>query len=64
MPAFPALQLAFSSVSIALRLYLEDMKSRRFRVHHGVIHKAPGAGPNAAGFELREHHSITPAEAS
>ncbi|KAL4859456.1 Nudix hydrolase 23 [Chlorella vulgaris] len=42
-------QLAFSSVSIALKSYLQDLSSGRTTVHHGVIQKAPGSSPNDPG---------------
>lgn len=52
-------QLAFSSVSIALRHYLEDLRQGHFHLHHGAILKAPGSGPNDAGsFSLQHHFAI------
>eukprot|EP00884_Botryococcus_braunii_P011226 jgi/Botrbrau1/20103/Bobra.0173s0007.1 len=52
-------QIAFSSVSIALRYYLDDMASGRFHVHHGVIEKQPGSLPNdPSTFKLRNHFAI------
>ncbi|KAL4430953.1 hypothetical protein ABPG75_006209 [Micractinium tetrahymenae] len=54
--AIPWDQLAFSSVSIALRSYIADLASGTFRVHHGAIQKRPGSGPNEAGsFTLEDH---------
>ncbi|GLC44837.1 hypothetical protein PLESTB_001208800 [Pleodorina starrii] len=51
--------LAFSSVAVTLRLYLEDMRAGAFRVHHGVIDKRPGSLPNEPGaFQLREHVAL------
>ncbi|KAI5083446.1 hypothetical protein GOP47_0003189 [Adiantum capillus-veneris] len=32
-------QIAFSSISVALRLYVEDYKRGKLKVHHGVIDK-------------------------
>lgn len=49
-------ELAFSSVSLALRLYVDDVAMGRFRFHHGVITKSPGAGPNEPGTFTLQHH--------
>lgn len=43
------LQLAFSAVSVALRLYAEDVRRGTWQVHHGVIRKEEGSGPNDPG---------------
>lgn len=53
----PLDQIAFSSVAVTLRYYLEDMAAGgRFRYHHGVIAKNPGAGPNdPSTFAVRDH---------
>lgn len=52
-------ELAFSSISLALRLYVEDLEAGRFRVHYGVIDKTPGAGPNQPGtFVLQQHMAL------
>lgn len=52
-------QIAFSSVSITLRYYLEDLASGHYNLHHGVIAKKPGSAPNdPAAFELREHFAV------
>jgi ADP-ribose/FAD diphosphatase len=62
----PWSDLAFSSVTTALRLYAEDVAAGSessgskgapaFRQHHGVIERQKGAGPNAAGtYFLRDH---------
>ncbi|KAG2447835.1 hypothetical protein HYH02_007291 [Chlamydomonas schloesseri] len=57
--SIPFDQLAFSSVSITLRLYLEDLRAGSFRVHHGVIDKRPGSQPNDPGaFALRDHMAL------
>lgn len=49
----PFNELAFSSVSIALKSYLEDRERGQFHFRHGTIVKQPGSGPNEAGtFEL------------
>jgi ADP-ribose/FAD diphosphatase len=51
--------LAFSSVAIALESYLADLRSGRWTVHHGVIAKRAGAGPNEAGsFQLEGHFEL------
>ena len=40
------LQIAFSSIEKALRLFVEDLASGQpFRLHHGVIDKIPGLLP-------------------
>ena len=53
------LQIAFSSISLALQHYVEDMQQGHYRVHHGVVSKQPGSGPNEAGrFELQDHFAI------
>lgn len=50
--------LAFSSIQVALRLYVEDVASGHLRVHHGVIDKRPGASPSdPVGYEVRNHIS-------
>lgn len=59
------MQVAFSSVSMALRFYVADMEAGRFHVHHGVIQKAKGSAPNDPGtFELRDHFAIATAVTS
>ena len=53
------LQIAFSSISLALQYYLEDMKIGTYRVHHGVVAKQLGSGPNEAGrFQLQDHFAV------
>lgn len=53
--------LAFSSMHITLKLYVEDMKTGNFRSHHGVIDKQLGSLPNAPGtYVLRDHMALTP----
>lgn len=55
----PFNQIAFSSISLALQYYVEDMQQGHYRVHHGVVSKQPGSGPNEAGrFELQDHFAI------
>lgn len=56
-------QLAFSSVAVTLRYFLEDMealsagKAAGYRMHHGVIDKRPGGGPNEPGtYAVRSHY--------
>ena len=54
-----ALQLAFSSISTALRLYVEDLRRGEFSVHHGVIDKVAGSDPNDPdAFQLRDTISL------
>lgn len=63
--AIPWDELAFSSVTIALRAYCDDMASGRASYHHGTIRKAPGSAPNdPAAFELTDHYSYTLADAA
>lgn len=53
-------QIAFSSVSIALRYYMEEVKTGVFKLHHGVIEKAEGAPPNdPSSYQLRDHLELT-----
>ncbi|GAB4817915.1 hypothetical protein N2152v2_004961 [Parachlorella kessleri] len=55
----PFSELAFSSVAFALRHYLEDLESGSCTIHHGVIVKQPGSGPNTPGsFDLTDHFAI------
>ena len=50
------LQIAFSSVSIALQYYTEEAKNGSFKLHHGVIEKAEDALPNdPSSYRLRDH---------
>ncbi|MCO5555293.1 hypothetical protein L7F22_008838 [Adiantum nelumboides] len=52
-------QIAFSSISVALRLYVEDYKQGNLKVHHGVIEKRTGASPSdPAGYAVRDHICI------
>ena len=53
------MQIAFSSISLALKYYAEDMQRGHFRIHHGVVVKQPGSGPNeAGGFQLQDHFAV------
>lgn len=53
------LQIAFSSISLALQYYVEDMQQGQYRVHHGVVSKQPGSGPNEMGsFQLQDHFAV------
>ena len=53
------MQIAFSSISLALQYYVEDMQQGQYRVHHGVVSKQPGSGPNEMGsFQLQDHFAI------
>ncbi|KAK9806792.1 hypothetical protein WJX72_002881 [[Myrmecia] bisecta] len=55
----PFEQIAFSSIAVALRHYVEDLQRGKFHIHHGVIDKRPGSGPNDPNsFVLRNHISI------
>lgn len=53
-------ELAFSSVAMALRHYIDDTKEGKYGFHHGVIHKQAGSGPNDAGtFKLVDEFSVS-----
>ena len=59
------MQVAFSSISTALRLYASDLVEGRFHIHHGVIEKKAGAPPNdPAAFQLKNHFAIPTAISS
>ena len=50
------MQLAFSSITITLRHFVEDMANGSYRVHHAEIKKLQGSGPNDPhSFELKNH---------
>lgn len=53
-------QIAFSSVTLALREYVADVRSgRRWHMHHAVIDKKPGSPPNdPESYVLRDHHRL------
>jgi len=52
-------EIAFSSVSIALKSYLEDRKKGDFKFRHGSIIKEAGSGPNEPGtFKLTELYTV------
>ncbi|CAK0784711.1 hypothetical protein CVIRNUC_007915 [Coccomyxa viridis] len=52
-------EVAFSSVSTALRLFASDLADGSFHIHHGVIEKKAGAPPNdPAAFQLTDHFAI------
>ena len=52
-------ELAFSSVSIALKSYIEDREKGDFKFRHGSIIKEPGSGPNDPGtFKLTELYTV------
>eukprot|EP00887_Chlorella_sp_A99_P005470 scaffold1.g5470.t1 len=50
-------EIAFSSVQLALQFLLDDMEAGTQTLHHGVIRKRPGQGPNAK-FELTDHFPL------
>lgn len=53
---FLMVQLAFSAVTIALKLYVEDLERGDWRFHHGVVKKKEGSGPNEPGtFALKDY---------
>ncbi|GAQ86829.1 NUDIX hydrolase domain containing protein [Klebsormidium nitens] len=48
--------LAFTSVTVVLKKYIEDIERGAFGVHHGVIEKKPGSSPSDPdGYVLRDH---------
>lgn len=54
----PFERIAFSSISVALKMYMEDFKAGTIRVHHGVIDKRPGASPSdPLGYTVKDHIS-------
>lgn len=58
--AIPWDEIAFSSVSIALRAYCDDLAAARSSYHHGTIMKQAGSAPNdPLSFELVDHFSYT-----
>lgn len=53
----PKLDLAFSAVATALRLFAEDVERHGFfHYHHGTILKHPGGAPNAG--TLVDHFAL------
>ena len=55
----PFQQLAFSSVAISLRHFVEDLEHGTFHLHHGVIHKKPKAAPNdPSTFVVKDHITL------
>ncbi|KAI4364006.1 hypothetical protein MLD38_020152 [Melastoma candidum] len=48
--------LAFSSIFVTLKLYIEDVKIGRPRFHYGIINKRPGSSPSdMRAFKLDNH---------
>lgn len=51
--------IAFSSITVALKMYIEDVKAGRIKHHHGVIVKRPGASPSdPTGYFVRDHLAV------
>lgn len=51
-------ELAFPSISLALRLYVEDRARGSHRVHQGVVHwTGEGSRFDLARYELRDHRA-------
>lgn len=49
--------LAFSSILVALKLYIEDLKSGKVKFHYGVINKRPGTSPSEIrAYTLDSHY--------
>ncbi|CAN0907602.1 Nudix hydrolase 23, chloroplastic [Linum grandiflorum] len=52
----PFESLAFSSMVVTLKLYIEDMKSGKLKFHYGTINKRPGTSPsNSHAYTLDNH---------
>ena len=59
MIAVSSLQIAFSSISLALQFYVKEFETKEFRIHHGVIEKREGSSPNDPNsFFLRDHMAL------
>ncbi|KAG0619949.1 hypothetical protein M758_4G177500 [Ceratodon purpureus] len=51
--------IAFSSITVALKMFIEDVNAGQIRSHHGVIVKRPGASPSdPTGYVVRDHLSV------
>ncbi|EYU20693.1 hypothetical protein ABFS82_11G003700 [Erythranthe guttata] len=48
--------LAFSSMLVTLKLYLEDIKVGRPKFHYGIINKRPGTSPSDIRAYTLDHH--------
>ncbi|XP_047327412.1 nudix hydrolase 23, chloroplastic [Impatiens glandulifera] len=48
--------LAFSSMLVTLKLYVEDKKVGRFKFHYGTINKRPGTSPSDIRAYTLDHH--------
>lgn len=58
LDALPWAELAFPSVSLALRLYVEDRARGVHRVHQGVVHwDGAGSRYDLARYELQRHRA-------
>lgn len=53
-------EIAFSSISIVLQQYIDDLSAgKTFHLHHAVIDKQPGSRPNdPTSFVLRDHFAL------
>lgn len=52
----PFSEIAFSSITVALQLYREDIRAKCSRMHYGVINKRPGSHPaDPSAFHLSDH---------
>lgn len=51
--------LAFSSMLVTLKLYIEDLKSGRPRFHYGTINKRPGTSPSDINAFSLDYHLIS-----
>ncbi|XP_078446257.1 nudix hydrolase homolog 23 [Wolffia australiana] len=48
--------IAFSSIIVALKLYIEDTRNGRLKFHYGIINKRPGSSPSDPnGYTLENH---------
>ncbi|CAN0879098.1 Nudix hydrolase 23, chloroplastic [Linum grandiflorum] len=52
----PFESLAFSSMVVTLKLYIEDMKSGKLKFHYGTINKRPGTSPSDSHAYTLDNH--------
>ncbi|GLT88314.1 hypothetical protein SLE2022_063460 [Rubroshorea leprosula] len=48
--------LAFSSILVTLKLYIEDLESGKIKYHYGIIHKRPGTSPSEIRAFTLDYH--------
>ncbi|CAN0900818.1 Nudix hydrolase 23, chloroplastic [Linum grandiflorum] len=52
----PFESLAFSSMVVTMKLYIEDMKSGKLKFHYGTINKRPGTSPSDSHAYTLDNH--------